>query len=137
MGVKIPPPCAMEATASEPVPYREGPVYERGPPHAVELQDPSRPAIIGILDAIDFAAARWLMPELQTYADYSDWLDLREGAQIGLAMAGVDARIVPVDFQRFISWCVDCRVDLTKSALDLYGRMVAEFATVSAPSSLS
>lgn len=126
MGVKIPSPFGREVTASEPVSHREGPVHEPGPPRPVELLDPSRPAMIGILDAIGFGAARWFMPELQIYADYSDWLDMREGAQIGLAMAGVDARIVPVDFQRFISWCGDCRVDLTESALDVYAGMVAE-----------
>jgi hypothetical protein len=63
----------------------------------------SAPVIIGILDANGFEAARSLMPELLGYADYSDWLDVREGAQIGAAMTGVEARIVPVDFQRFVA----------------------------------
>ena len=93
--------------------------------------------MIGILDAIGFGAARWFMPELQIYADYSDWLDMREGAQIGLAMAGVDSRIVPVDFQRFISWCGDCRVDLTEFGPRRVCGDGCGAATVSAPSSLS
>ena len=97
----------------------------------------SESVIVGILDATDFEVARPLMPELQTYADYSDWLDLRQGAQIGLAMAGIDARVVTVDFQRFVSWCESCRVDPTESALDVYARMVAEFSAIGAPSSLS
>ena len=121
MGVKISSLFSVKMMTDEAAPYEKAPIDETAPHR-------SESVIVGILDATDFEVARPLMPELQTYADYSDWLDLRQGAQIGLAMAGIDARVVTVDFQRFVSWCESCRVDPTELALDVYARMVAESA---------
>jgi hypothetical protein len=129
MGVKISSPSGVQVTGSALVPYGEGPVCELA-------LDPSAPVIIGILDASGFEAARSLMPELQSYVDYGDWLDVREGAQIGWAMTGVDARIVPVDFQRFVSWCEAACLKPSEAALDAYARTVVQ-SPAEAPSSLS
>ena len=124
MGVKIPFLSDIEVTASKPVPYCDHWVCHPDPIHSVELRDPSAPAIIGILDTFGFEAARSLIPELQSYADYCDWLDVREGAQIGLAMTGVDARIMPVVFQLFLSWCEAACLRPSEAALDAYARTV-------------
>ena len=50
------------------------------------------------------AARATRSPFLADYLDFDDWLDRCEGLQIGLAMAGVDATIVPVRLGRFLEW---------------------------------
>ena len=128
MGVKISSLSDVKMATGDSLPSGKAPVHEKASTRSFGRLEGSESVVVGILDATDFEFARPLMPELQTYVDYSDWLDVRQGAQMGLAMAGVDARVVTVDFQRFISWCENCRVAPSESALDAYARMVAELA---------
>jgi hypothetical protein len=59
---------------------------------------------IGIFPEREFARARAEIADLAGYLDYDDWLDSREGLQIGLDMAGVDATIVGVSLSSFLEW---------------------------------
>lgn len=61
-------------------------------------------AAIGILKPSAFDAAAAAIPTLAGYADYDDWLDAREGSQMGLALAGVDAELVPVSLDALLAW---------------------------------
>jgi hypothetical protein len=82
-------------------------------------------AFIGLFDERGFEAAKRMIGELRVYSDYNDWLDVREGAQIGLAMAGIRARTVPVDFAQFVSWCEAVKLRPSEAALDAYAMTIA------------
>jgi hypothetical protein len=82
-------------------------------------------AFVGLFDELGFEAARSMIGELRVYSDYSDWLDVRQGAEIGLAMAGIRARMVPVDFDQFISWCEAVKLRPSEAALDAYAMTIA------------
>lgn len=68
----------------------------------------------------DFKLARPLMPELEAYADYDDWLDCRHGRMMGLAMAGVETSLVSVTLADFHRWCVEHEHVPTEEALDAF-----------------
>ena len=88
------------------------------------------PAAIGIVAEEEFADAQAAIGELMGYSDYEDWLDARWGLCIGLAMAGVDARMVVVDLASFLGWR-----DRTGKAAD--ERSLDAFASLAARSSPS
>ena len=60
--------------------------------------------VIGLVSEREFARAQAEIVDLANYVDYDDWLDAREGQQIGLAMAGVDAAKVCVSLSSFLQW---------------------------------
>ena len=68
----------------------------------------------------DFKRARRLMPELESYSDYDDWLDCRHGRMMGLAMAGVETTLVSVTLADFHRWCVERGQPPTEAALDAF-----------------
>jgi hypothetical protein len=80
---------------------------------------------IGTLSANDFEQARRILPELAEYADYEDWFDCREGSLIGLAMAGLETRLVAVSLRNFLSWCFGESIEPTEAALDVYAALTA------------
>jgi hypothetical protein len=106
------------------LPAESGVSQPSGPPPVVSL-DRCSMAFIGLFDERGFEAAKWMIGELRVYSDYSDWLDVREGAQIGLAMAGIRARTVPVDFAQFVSWCEAVKLRPSEAALDAYAMTIA------------
>lgn len=59
---------------------------------------------IGLLIERDFEGARATIDDISSCRTYSDWLDLREGLQIGLSMAGVDVPMVRVALSSFLQW---------------------------------
>ncbi|MBV9290466.1 MAG: hypothetical protein JO288_22055 [Hyphomicrobiales bacterium] len=129
MDVKNLPSSPLKATPAELASCTEADVHGAvGAPRAAEPQE-SVPRFFGILDAAGFNAARSLMPELHKYADYSDWLDVREGAQIGLAMVGVLVRIVRMDLDCFVSWCEAAGLPPSESELDEYAATLARSQT--------
>ena len=118
MDVKNLPSSPLKATPANPPSCTGAVVHEAArAPQTAESQE-SAPRFVGIVDAADFNAARSLMPELRKYADYSDWLDVREGIQVGLAMAGVFVRIVRIDLDCFVSWCEAAGLRPSERALD-------------------
>jgi hypothetical protein len=80
-------------------------------------------AVIGLVPESEFERARAAMPDLAGYFDYDEWLDCREGLQIGLAMAGVDATIVPISFAPFQEWSRLTGARLDERALDAFAAL--------------
>ncbi len=89
----------------------------------IESEARVRNAAIGILSDREFQAARAAMPDLAGCLDYDEWLDSREGLQIGLAMAGVDASIVPVGLTSFLEWGRLTGARLDERALDAFAAL--------------
>jgi hypothetical protein len=125
MDVKNLPTSQGEKAPAELATCTEAHICEAALAREVAAPQESAATFVGILDAAGFNAARSLMPELDGYADYWDWLDVREGAQIGLAMAGVLVRIVPIDLNRFVSWCEAVGLRPSESTLDAYAMSLA------------
>jgi hypothetical protein len=75
---------------------------------------------VALLSHQDFRLARQLMPELESYAHYDDWLDCRHGLMMGLAMAGVETSLVSVTLADFHRWCVEHDQLPTEEALDAF-----------------
>ena len=59
-----------------------------------------------------------MTPILAESFDFEGWRDRSEGLQIGLAMAGVEATIIPVRLARFIEWSRLTQTPPDESALD-------------------
>jgi hypothetical protein len=89
---------------------------ESAAPVASEARVPNR--AMGLVVDVEFGRARDAMPFLADYFNSGDWLDRCEGMQIGLAMAGVDATIIPVRLGQFLEWSRLTRTPLDEQALD-------------------
>jgi hypothetical protein len=74
------------------------------PPAVIACKSQIETVAIGIVAETEFHRARSAISDLAHCCDYNDWLDAREGLQMGLAMAGVEARIVPVSLSSFLEW---------------------------------
>jgi hypothetical protein len=93
--------------------------------HAANIPPVARPAsaAVGLFDASEFPRAQAEMPELAAWSDYEDWLDSREGLQMGLAMAGVDAQLVRVRLDSFLAWRALAGAASSETALDAFARL--------------
>ena len=60
---------------------------------------------IGLIGPEEFDEARSVVAGLEAYPSFSDWLDCREGLQIGLSLAGVEAALIRVRLAGFVLWC--------------------------------
>jgi hypothetical protein len=74
-------------------------------PTFVDPQSGLHTAAIAVISEEEFAWAQVVIPELAAYSDYQDWLDCREGFQIGLSASGVDVKMVSVVLSPFLAWC--------------------------------
>jgi hypothetical protein len=92
-------------------------------------------AAIGIVAEEEFADAQAAIGELKSYCDYEDWLDARWGLHIGLAMAGVYARMVVVDLASFLGWRDRTGKPADERSLDAFAALAAatEAVVVTAP----
>ncbi len=88
---------------------------------------------IGLVDAGEFERARSDIADLACYVDYDDWLDAREGMQIGLAMAGVDAATVHVDLASFREWTALTGRPCDERALDAFAGVALGMRNSSEP----
>jgi hypothetical protein len=75
-------------------------------------------AAIALISQDEFESAQRLMPTLRAYSHYSDWLDAREGHQIGLEMAGVTVCMVEVSLPSFLAWCRQAEMPPSERALE-------------------
>jgi hypothetical protein len=75
---------------------------------------------IGLLAESEFEQAQASISDLADYRDYWDWLDSREGLQIGLAMAGVDTATVCVSLSSFLEWRGLTGASSNERALDAF-----------------
>lgn len=63
-----------------------------------------RPWVVGLIARAQFVRARAAIAGLADYRGYDDWLDARLGYQAGLAMAGVEAALAPVQLSSLLEW---------------------------------
>lgn len=96
-----------------------------------------RSRAIGLVVDDEFGHARDVIPFLADYLDFDDWLDRCEGLQIGLAMAGVDATIVPVRLGRFLEWVRLTRRPLDERALDRFATLALAIRNASASNAMA
>jgi hypothetical protein len=98
---------------------------ESPPPAVVDCKPQIETVIIGLVTEKEFQRAQSAIPDLARCCDYDDWLDAREGLQIGLAMAGVDARIVPVNLSSFLEWSRLSGMSADERALDAFALLAS------------
>jgi hypothetical protein len=73
---------------------------------------------VALVSPEEFERARGVIPEFSDQHCYEDWLDCREGLFMGLAMSGVDSRLVNVSLESFLHWCADRAAKPSESLLD-------------------
>ena len=81
-------------------------------------------AIIALLAEEEFARAQTIVEGLDLYFDYDDWCDSREGFQMGLAMAGVDVKMVTVGLAPFLAWRRLTGTPASEQALDAFASTI-------------
>jgi hypothetical protein len=81
------------------------------------------PAAIGIVADDEFTDAQAY--EFTGYSDYDDCLDAPWGLCIGLAMAGVDAKMVVVDLASFLRLLDRTAKPANERALDAFASLAA------------
>jgi hypothetical protein len=90
-------------------------------------------AIIALVAEAEFAQAQTLIPGLDAYFDHEDWRDSRDGFQMGLAMAGVDVKMVAVRLTPFLAWCRLTRTPPSEQALEAFATTTALYETPPEP----
>jgi hypothetical protein len=98
---------------------------ESPPPAVADCKSQMGTVVIGLVAEKEFQGARSTISDLARCADYDDWLDAREGLQIGLAMAGVEARIVPVSLSSFLEWSRLSGTSSDERALDAFASLAS------------
>lgn len=82
-----------------------------------------KPAVIGLVVGREFVPAQAEIADLAGYIDYDDWLNSREGLQIGLSAAGVDAAMVRVSLRSFLEWRDLTGASSDQPALDAFAAL--------------
>jgi hypothetical protein len=77
-------------------------------------------SVIALIAEDEFASAQQAIPEWRIYATYEEWLDSREGYQMGLTFAGVDVRMTPIALGEFLMWCRDTKTTSSARALETF-----------------
>lgn len=90
-----------------------------------------RSRAIGLLVDDEFDHVRDATTFLANDLDFDGSLDRCEGLQIGLAMAGVDATIVPIRPGRFLEWVRLTRRPLVERALDEFAALALAMRSAS------
>jgi hypothetical protein len=93
-------------------------------PLFVEIRSDRQVVVMAELDDREFARAQVIVPDLNAYRDHDDWLDYREGLQIGQAMAGIDVRMTPIALSPFLVWCRLTQRKPSERALDAFAAIV-------------
>jgi hypothetical protein len=82
--------------------------------------------LIPDFDRRDFERARATLVEYRDFGTYEDFRCDREGRLMGLAFAGQQARLAPVSFDGFLSWCASAGRPPTGDQLDAFAAMAEE-----------
>jgi hypothetical protein len=93
-------------------------------PTFVDPQTRAHVGVIAILSEEEFAWAQIVIPDLSSFLGYDDWLDCREGFEIGLAMAGVDVKKVSVILSPYLAWCRLTGAQPSERSLDAFASML-------------
>jgi hypothetical protein len=89
----------------------------------VDAKPQGNTAVIGLVAEREFALAQAEIADLARYIHYDDWLDSREGMQIGLSAAGVDAAMVRVSLRSFVEWRDLTGASSDQPALDAFAAL--------------
>jgi hypothetical protein len=103
----------------------------------VDRQSKAETAVIALIAEQEFARAQAVVPDLNLYSDFADWRDSREGFQMGLAMAGVDVKMVPVALKPFLAWRRLTGIAANERALDAFASTILLFRTPPEPTVLA
>ena len=87
-------------------------------------QSNAQTAVMAALSEHEFGWAQLAIQDISALYDYADWLDYREGFQIGLAMAGVQVEIIPVALTPFLAWCRLTQTEPSERSLDAFALML-------------
>jgi len=100
-------------------------VFDLAPKNSafVDAKPQVKTAVIGLVGEREFARAQAEIADLAPYINYDDWLDSREGAQIGLSAAGVDTAIVRVSLGSFLEWRDLTGASSDQAALDAFAAL--------------
>ncbi len=82
-------------------------------------------AVIGVVAEREFESARASISGVADYLNYWDWFDAREGLQIGLSLAGVDAATVCVGVSSFLQWRDLTGASSDERALDAFAALAS------------
>ena len=79
-----------------------------------------RSAVLAVVPEDAFPMAQQLISGLDQYVDYEDWLDCRQGFEMGLMMAGVEVKMVAVEIAAFTGWCRNSGARPSEAMLDVF-----------------
>jgi hypothetical protein len=99
----------------------------------VDRQSKAETAVIALVAKDEFAWAQIVVPDLNAYSDFGEWRESREGFQMGLAMAGVDVKMVPVALTPFLAWCRLTGTPPSERALEAFASTILRFRTPPEP----
>jgi hypothetical protein len=89
-----------------------------------DAQTGAQTAALATISLNEFERTRTIISDLAHYNSYQDWLDTREGFQIGLAMAGVDVKCVAVALPALLAWCRLTNTTPSERAMDAFARLL-------------
>jgi hypothetical protein len=93
-------------------------------PTFVDPQTRAHVGVIAVLSEQEFAWAQIVIPDLGSYLGFEDWLDCRDGFEIGLAMAGVDVRKISVVLSPYLAWCRLTGAQPSERSLDAFASIL-------------
>jgi hypothetical protein len=93
-------------------------------PTFIDAQSKKHTAVLAAVSEEQFDWAQVVVPDLAGYLGYQDWLDCRQGFQMGLAMAGVDVKTVNIVLSPFLVWCGLVEIPPSERALDAFASVV-------------
>jgi hypothetical protein len=103
----------------------------------IDPQTRAHVAVLAITSEEEFAWAQVTISDLSLHDSYQDWLDSREGFQIGLSVAGVDVRMVRVELTPFLVWCRLTRTQPSERTLDSFAMILFFLRRPPAPAALA
>ena len=72
-----------------------------------------------------FPLAQLSIFDLRGFADYDEWAEVQESRAFGVAIAGVEARRIPIELGAFLDWCRQNVQRPNSATLDKYAALVA------------
>jgi hypothetical protein len=106
---------------------------DSGIPVFIDPSSRAESAVVALIDENEFSWAQIVVSGLSDYSDYEEWKESREGFQMGLAMAGVDARLLPIAVTPFLAWCRITGAAPAERALDDFAVKVSLFRSSPEP----
>ena len=80
---------------------------------------------IGLIGPDEFELGRNVIAGLEAYPSFLDWLDCREGRQIGLSLSGVEATLMRVRLAGLLAWCDLTGRSPSLQSLDAFASFIA------------